>query len=344
MNENTLTHSKQQKDWINFLKATSTFFIVFIHSISHIWTGVSPNTALWKVAHFPFLFSRIPVLLFFMCSGCTMLKRERSIDDILKKNIFQIAKVYIFWMLIYGLKSCFSMYQEGLASFRTCFNALVKSVLFGHYHTWFIFTLIALYLITPFLCLIVKDKKRTEYFLLLSFIFTILIPMLQPIEAFRRLSESLANFNMTFVTGYVLYYVAGYYITQMRWTKKHTWFSFLLFIISFGSTGLITMYQSLLSGNATFEIFGNFSLLAFLCTISLFGTIRGLEHFSFPPFFSKITIYGFGIYLMHPLFIEYFNHITDFRIFILIPIFYLFCLLTCWLIGKNKLLSYLFIK
>ena len=334
----------ERKNWIDFMKTTSTFFIVFIHSISHIWTTASPDSSIWKISHAPFLFSRLPVLLFFMCSGCTMLKRERSVSDLLKKNIFQILKVYSFWMLLYGLKSCFSMYQEGIASIRTCFNALVKSVLFGHYHTWFIFTLISLYLITPFLYLITKNKKRTEYFLILSVIFTILIPMLQPIDAFSRLFEALSNFNMTFVTGYTLYYVAGYYITQMKWNKKYTLICALLFVISFGSACLLTMHQSIQSGTANFEIFGNFSLLAFLSTVSLFGFVRGLENISFPKIFSTLTVYGFAIYLMHPLFIEYMDCITDFKIFLAIPIFYLFCLFTCMLLNKNKFLSYLFIK
>lgn len=344
MNTKTFSNNSQHQTWIDFIKTTSTFMIVFQHSISTIWSTVSPEHILWKISHPLFLITHLPVLLFFMCSGCTMLKKERSISVLLKKNIFQILKIYCFWMLIYGLKSCISMYNEGIASFRTCFNALVKAVLFGHYHTWFIFTLIALYLITPFLYLIVQDKKRMEYFLILSIIFTILLPMLQPVDAFRRLTEALANFNMTFVTGYLLYYVAGYYISQISWTRLHTCFFVLLFIVSFSSCCLITMYQSVQTGTANFEIMGNFSLLAFLITISLFGIARGLEKVSFPPLFSKLTVYGFAIYLMHPLFLEYIKPIQDFRIFIVIPVFYLFCLFICWLLSKNKLLSSLFIK
>ena len=273
-----------------------------------------------------------------------MLEKDRNIRDILKKNILPTVKIYVFWMLIYGLQSCLSLFREGLSTPRTCFNALVKAVLFGHYHTWFVFTLLALYLITPFLRLIVKDKKNTEYFLLLSVIFTILLPVIQPVAALDRLQEALSNFNMTFVTGYVLYYVAGYYITRMHWCHRYTLFSSLAFLLSFGAGSLITMYQSLQSGSATFEIFGNFSPLAFLSTISLFGIVRGLEHLSFPPFFSSITVYGFAIYLMHPLFMEYINQVNDFKIFIVIPFFYLFCLAICRLLHKSKLLSYFFIK
>lgn len=344
MNTPNITSPASRKGWLDFTKTSSTFFIVLIHSISTIWTNVSPDTMLWKISLFPFLFSRIPVMLFFMCSGSTMLEKERNISDIFKKYVFQILKIYVCWMLVYGAKSCISMYYEGVANLRTCFNAFLKAVLFGHYHTWFIFTLIALYLITPFLYFIVQNQKRTEYFLLLSVIFTILIPSLGTIDSFSRLSSALSDFNMTFVTGYVLYYVAGYYLSHREWNKRYTYISFLLFIICFGFACFICMHQSVQTGTATFEVFGNFSPLAFLSTIFLFGTIRGLEHISFPPIFSKLTVYGFGIYLMHPLFIEYIQPVTNYTIFLVIPLFYLFCLFICWFINKNKFLSALFIK
>lgn len=341
---NTQITTNNQKSWINFIKTSSTFFIVFLHSISTIWTNVSPNTVLWKISLFPFLFSRLPVMLFFMCSGSTMLEKERKLSDIFKKNILSLLKIYVFWMLLYGIKSCISMYYEGVASLRTWFNALVKAILFGHYHTWFIFTLIALYLITPFLYLIVQNQKRTEYFLILSILFTILIPSLGYIESFSRLSDALSNFNMTFVTGYVLYYVAGYYLSHRTWNRRYTYISFLLFILCFCSSCFLCMHKSLQTGIADFEAFGNFSPLAFLSTMFLFGTIRGLEHISFPSVFSRLTVYGLGIYLMHPLFIEFIQPITNYKIYFVIPLFYLFCLFVCWLINKNKFLSALFIK
>ena len=41
---------------------------------------------------------------------------------------------------------------------------------------WFIYMIIGLYMITPFLKRIVADEKLTRYFLILSFIFALLIP------------------------------------------------------------------------------------------------------------------------------------------------------------------------
>lgn len=344
MNPNQIQTASGRKTWIDATKVLSTFMILFIHTVSNTWSTTPVDTVLWKVSHAPFLFARCCVMVFFMCSGSTIFNRERSFSDMLKKNIFQLVKVYSCWMLIYGLKSCISMYQEGLASIRTCFNALVKAVLFGHYHTWFVFTLVTLYLITPFLYLILQSKKNQEIFLGLSILFTILIPSLRYIDSFSRLSDSLDNFNMTFVTGYVLYYVAGYYLTNLDWKPKYTYLSLLCFIGSFGTAYYLTMQESVKLQAPWFEIFTNFSPLAFLVTVSFFGIMRGMEQVKFPSFIAKLSPYGFAIYLMHPLFIEFTNRFSGVGIFIVIPLFYLFCLCICLLLSKNKILSYLFLK
>ena len=344
MNHNHTQTNINRKTWIDATKVLSTFMILFIHSVSNTWTTTPVDNLLWKVSHAPFLFARCCVMLFFMCSGSTIFNRERSLSDILKKNIFQLLKVYSCWMLIYGLKSCISMYQEGLANIRTCFNALVKAVIFGQYHTWFVFTLVMLYLITPFLYQILRTRKNTENFLVLSILFTILIPSLRYFDSFSRLSDSLDNLNMTFVTGYVLYYVAGYYITELDWKPKYTFISSFCFIGSFSVAYYLTMRESVTLQAPWFEIFTNFSPLAFLVTVSFFGIMRGMEHVQFPPFIAKLSPYGFAIYLMHPLFIEFINQFSGIRIFAVIPLFYLFCLTICYVINKNKILSYLFIK
>ena len=334
----------EKKGWIDFTKCIATFMVLFQHSTSNIWTTTLPEESLWKCVHLPFIFSRIAVLLFFMCSGCTMLSKKRNISDILTKNVFGIFKVYVSWMLVYGAVSCINLYQEGLASYRTCMNAIVKAIIFGKYHTWFIFALISLYLITPFLQMIVQNKKYMEYFLVLSFLFSVIMPILHNIDDSGRLSSTLDSFNMNFVLGYVLYYVAGYCISNMEWQKKYVIMSVVLFCLSLGITCGVTFKQSLQMGRATQEVFGEFSILAFLTTVSFFGIMRSMENVKFPRWVPQIVFLGFGIYLMHPLLLKHIVAVRGFNIFMVIPLFYLFCVLVCWGISKNKLLSKLFLK
>ena len=158
-------------------------------------------------------------------------------------------------MLVYGIVSCVSLYQDNLASFRTCVNALVKSLIFSQYHTWFILTLLSLYLITPFLCQIVRDKESMHFFLILSVIFTLFLPCLNSFGFLDRLTNTLNNFNMHFVYGYVLYYVAGYYLTTLPRKKIYNYIAIFFLLISFGSTYLYSMNVSITSSEPYQKIF-----------------------------------------------------------------------------------------
>ena len=340
----TPKNKQTYKFWIDFTKAVAAFMVLFQHSISHIWTSTSPDSLLWKTSHFPFIFSRIAVLLFIMCSGATILQKERTPYSILRHNIFPLLKVYFSWMMIYGIYECILLYKDDIHSFQTYLNAIIKSVLFGHYHTWFIFTIIGLYLITPFLYPIIRNLESTKYFLILSMVFTIVIPALRSFPFLDRLSDNLSNFNMNFVLGYILYYVLGYYISCRGWNKQYQLICFIVFLISYSLSSLLTFYFSMEKNMATQELLGDFSILTFLTTISFFSLLKSLENYKFFPIFSKIAYLGLALYLMHPIFLVFIQMITDFKIFIVIPVFYVFCIIICYLISKNKLLSHFLLK
>lgn len=128
-------------------------------------------------------------------------------------------------MLVFGVRDGISLIQGGYG-IRTVLNALIKDIVFGEYHTWFIMTLIGLYLITPLLYEIVRNEKLMQYFLLLSILFTVILPFIGKLDNSGRLHTALETFNMRFVVGYVMYYVLGYYLSGITWSehRAHTIF------------------------------------------------------------------------------------------------------------------------
>lgn len=343
---NTLSpQDKSRNIWLDILKIFSAFLVVFQHSTSHIWTTYPVDTLTWKLTHIFFLFSRTAVPLFFMCSGVGMLQKEHTISQIFRKNICNLLKIYISWMLIYGIFSCFSLFRENLATPRTCINAIVKNIVFGQYHTWFLFALAGLYLITPFLYQITRQRYNTLYFLIISILFTIIIPSLRSFEFLERLSNTLDNFYMHFVYGYVLYFIAGYYISTLSFKKHYIYIAVMTFLVSFGFACMYSMNWSIQLNSPQQEIFNEFSPCMFLCVISIFSMFKGLEY----KFVSKRIIqlligYGFAIYLMHPLFLSYVKKLTGLYAFGGAFLLYLLCIFICLLISKNKFLSKFFLR
>lgn len=331
---------KTHSAWLDAMKIFAAFLVVFQHSTSHVWTAYPIDTFTWKLTHIFFLFSRTAVLLFFMCSGAGMLQKEHSVSQIFSKNIFLLLKIYISWMLIYGIRDCISLFQEGLATPRTCINAVIKNIIFGQYHTWFILALISLYLITPFLFQITRTKENTLYFLLISIIFTIIFPCIRSFGFLSRLADTLDNFHMNFVYGYVLYFIAGYYINTIFWQKIYTYIAVITFFISFSFASIYSMNLSISLNAAQQEVFSEFSPFMFLSVISVFSIFKGLEHrFTYNNIVKTLISYGFAIYLMHPLFLPCVKQLNGIYAFPGALILYLFCIFISFLISKSKVLS-----
>ena len=347
MNSNNTT-TPLRNHGIDILKAFSTFLIFFNHGLPHVWMSHPMDTFTWKFVHFVFSLSRLAVPTFFLCSGAGMLRKEHSISQIFRKNIFQLLKIYGCWMLVYGGISCISLYRENLASFRTCINALVKSLIFGQYHTWFVLTLLGLYLITPFLYQIIRNREHMHFFLILSVIFTLFLPCLKSFASLERLTNALNNFNMHFVYGYVLYYVAGYYLTTLPRKKIYNYIAIFFLLISFGSAYLYSMNVSITSNEPYQKIFSELSPFTFLAASSFFylfmGTEESIEKRLNSNLLRTLTYYGYALYLMHPLFLKYIQQLSGLSVFAGVAALYLFCLLICYLISKNRYLSKLLLK
>ena len=308
---------KTEKDrllWMDCLKVFATFLVVMQHSISYEWVSLIDKTNItWKIINFVFMLSKAGVPIFIMCSGIGMLKKERTITDICTKNIANILKVYVCWMLVYGIYHVYLLFCAGTATVRVVFNALIKDIIFGQYHTWYIATLVALYLITPFLFLIVKSKTKTQYFLILSFIFTIIIPYVGKYESLSRLYTVLTDMNMKFVVGYALYFVLGHYVSKIKLTGKRKIIVMLSLVISIVLAFRISCLSAVNQGADCQNIYSDFSILGFVISVCILLLFRMIFENDFQQSFTSehyrrfrnaivnMSSYGIGIYLLHPL-------------------------------------------
>lgn len=294
--------------WMNVIKVFSTFLIVVQHSISYSFTTLPVSGCEWKIMNFIFMISRMGVPVFIMCSGAGILAREHTIKEIWCKNIFGLLRVYVGWMAVLGVWDVIQIWIQGEnANLRVMVNAFIKCILFGKYHTWFIFTLMGLYAITPLLYKIVQQKEYLFYYLLLSIVFTIILPVFSGVECLDRLMAVAGSINMHFVVGYSLYFTAGYCICQCmesRWEK----YAEIIFVLSAVTAYALSVFMSLKVGSANQEAYGLFSPCGFLMSVSLMvlfkkyigeeseaGMINGI---------AALQKYGIAVYLFHVIFVE----------------------------------------
>lgn len=334
--------------WLDYLKVFLAFVIVMQHSISPSWTSLPTESIEWQIINIFFLFSKTAVPLFVMCSGIGMLSKERTIFTIWRKNIFHLLKAYICWMIVYGIYDLISLYTSGYTEARLYINALLKSVLFGRYHTWFIIMLLGLYMITPLLSAITQKKEHLQYFIVLSVIFTTILPIIQHFSQLSRLYDVIQNIHMNFVVGYSMYYLLGYYIfnyVPIKPFKHPTAF----FLIIFAGACFISSYLSVQTKIPNQEIFIDFSFIAVILNCLLMVLFRQLfedpkSRIHFTGRLASLSKYGIVIYIIHPLFLWIIPEHADLMSLFYAVLIWIIALLVSIIIKKIPLINkFLFI-
>lgn len=190
--------------YLDLLRVAASFFVIMLHVSATDWASVSVYSWVWEIYNGYDSLVRWVVPAFVMISGCFFLndKKEMLLKKLAQKYIWRLVKGFFFWSVLYaGMNCCIALYR-GMRGDDLVWTFL-QMVLRGHYHLWFIYMMIGLYLITPFLRPIARSKKLLEYFLILGYIFAIINPIIGGyIPLFNSVRLITSSMHMYFVLGY----------------------------------------------------------------------------------------------------------------------------------------------
>lgn len=290
--------------YLDLLRIFCIFSMMLLHVSAIPWYSVPVSSFAWQVLNVYDSSVRFCVPVFVMISGVFFLDPNRNvtINKLFSKNILRIATAFLFWSACYaGLKNIFK-YR---AVHATMLSSLLKDFLMGHYHLWFLFTLVGLYLIVPFLRKICESKRLMQYYLLLSFVFAWLMPLLQKIPAFGSwLSTLVGQANLNFFLGYSGYFVLGSYLYRYPLSGRARKGAFALGGVSVLFTICATYVVSLRQGAPTGQFYDFPLINTCLASIAVFVFFQHkVSRLSFSAqavqkilLLSKLS---FGMYLVH---------------------------------------------
>lgn len=296
--------------YMDALRIISMIAVVTIHVGSQIQSCISVGSLNWNVYNIFVSASRFSVPIFVMISGYFFLnpKKEIKIETMYKKYIGRMIVPFLFWSFIYAVATTNSAI---LSAKPEAITIVLKRTIEGHAQYWYLYMLVGLYIITPFVkrMLAVISKKELEYFLILSFIFSGIVPYLGyfHIPIIQELSIVMNKFQISFVTGYVFYFVLGYYFGNYSVSKRFRRLSYILGV--FGVLGTIFGYWYFkVELNQDGEFFQDnitalvicYSIAVFLFVGERFKHIQVSEKKS--DLIFKISQYTFGMYLCHDSF------------------------------------------
>ncbi|MGB4661132.1 MAG: acyltransferase family protein [Mobilitalea sp.] len=319
---------KERIYYLDALRIFAIFFVILLH-VAALNLDTEPVYSFnWNVFSIYDILARFCVPVMVMISGSLFLDPTRiiTIKSLYTKRIFRVVTAYLFWSVIYALYVLLENRQPMSASVIITF---AKNVLAGYTHMWFCYMIVGLYIITPFIRKIVENEILLKYFLIISFVSTILIPSLQLIPALSLSTVLTSKLNLFLGLGYSFYFVVGYYISKTDISKKIAGLIYALGIVSILFAILMTSYLSIRTNTPVRIFYEYLSINISLQSLAVFVFFKNnfakiITNHSVLKIITRISPLTFGMYLIHFLFINAFTAIgltpTSFNPIIAVPV------------------------
>lgn len=298
------SESSQKTAYLDILRWLAISVVVMLHVVSGIVDTIPEQMTAEQQNIYEMIknMMTVGVPIFLMISGSLFLNSQKEIGivKILKRYILRI----LFALFLFGVPYAI---MELIMQERSFSPAMVIRGFFltlsGNTWAsmWYLYELVGIYLLTPFIKLVVNygGKRFVEYGLILGFLFSSLFPFIEQIFGVH------IGFVYQVSGIYLFYYVFGHYLHQYG-TFNWRW-CICLFVIF---ECIIVLNRVMGFG---MEIQYNSPIIVVTSAL-LFLIFKNLEKGN--TFLSANRNVCFGIYLVHPFFLNVFYklfHITPLK-------------------------------
>lgn len=331
---------KERKTYIDYFRVFACMLVLCVHVKDLVLTW-SDNTIL--LSNLITNISNLGVPCFFALTGMTILhKKYNSLKEYYLKRFIVVVTPFLFYSYAYYCAYNINEYK-GILEFiliaiKSIPNGLL-AIIQGEqaYHLWFVYSIIGIYIILPFIKAMLNNSdikyQKLLFILLIGYIILKTIPGLLGISI--KIDEFIFGSNIK----YVLF---GYFIT-CDWFKEYLKPSIIIGAISLILNLIIKCNFENIS--SYFEILNDFELIGL---IGLFiindNKVACWKSKNIINIISKET---YGIYLVHPIVIQYTskyyiytNHVINtnlkilFYLFIGLVITFFCSFILSWIINK----------
>ena len=293
---------------LDLLRVLAMFAVVMVHTCGmntqSIASGESNSVGLTIIS--ASVTWEIPA--FIMISGRFFLDPEREVTmQRIVKAVVRLCVAFITWDVVYQIYYILSGTYADLN-----WKGIISQAIQGPYHFWYIYMMIGLYLLVPFLRKITESKRLMEYFLILFLAFAFLTNYGSLIPGLGDTIRSvLDQMSFYFVLGFTGYFIAGYYLYRYPLSMRGEIFIYIIGTMFWGGAVALTVLTS------------NYSNLSDEMFVKYLTPNVAIESFALYTFFVKrvskcrfrrkqvllmerLSDYSAGIYYIHALTLELF--------------------------------------
>ena len=278
------------------MRVIGVLAVIFWHIALSSWRSVpvkSPEGITMSIYYGALGGWAVPV--FVMISGALFLSRDIPVRKIYGKYIFRIFTAFVFWSFFHAIAD--------YAMKRDIYGAVVHFIT-GHAHMWFLYMIVGLYMIVPFMKRIAESEFLTKYFLVIAFFFTFLFPEAVNIislfsEDLSKLADGVINsFQIKFTAGYVGYFLLGYFLNNAQISRRAERIIYFLGIISVIAGILLSVIDAMRANKESAVFYEHLTANNLLGSIAVFIFFK--SKFNYPSrIIRALSQYSFGAYLVH---------------------------------------------
>ena len=343
--------------YIDLLNVIAILGVLFQHTaqIAHVGVPHQPTTIMAGVIQTICLPA---VAIFFMNSGAMLLDyRERyNTEHFFKRRLFRVVVPLVIWSVFFYIYSYYfyafpGIFHHGTLGIKDFVKAFLNNKINSLF--WFFYIVIQLYLITPVIStLSAKNKKLLLYIATVAFI---------TVDVFAYL-DGLVHYNLAtswikqplLSSSWIQYFIMGYLIKERFFSHKveNIFIAFGLFTFTLNIINQLTVFK--------YTELNNISDFPYAVAIYLIvKRIASKEcNEKVKRYMAILASTSLGIYILHPLVIEAFDHFVfhqtpanwgkyllvlqnPVHIFILPFIIYIILVPFILLLQKNKFVKYI---
>lgn len=288
--------------YIHFIRIIACISVICMHTV------LSYSDKTFEFAVLVKYLTRPNVPFFYMITGILILPAKEDILLFYKKRVLKVLYPLLIWCTIYSFVS----YCTDCFDFKTMIRCIVMSpITYPKVNggvLWFLYVLIGIYLIIPFINPNIYSKKNITIYLFvwilasMSYPVRAVIPNMWGNNPWERPSDM-----VTYFSGYFGYLLMGYYLHHYVNIYKYKRLMLSMFIFIY-MVCVVVLYRGIWN-DVTY-----LSIITVIMTACLFLFIKllfdGVQRtVDIVAYISKLT---FGMYLNHILIVQFMKRYMDY--------------------------------
>lgn len=254
---------------------------------------------------------RWAIPIFFMISGALLLnsKKDEDIGLFYKKSAKKLMIPLLTWSLIYFVFKYYVWIDFAPSDPASMIGVFFKELLFGEIydHLWFMYTIIAMYFIMPFIRKMVQNLTKKELLIILwGWIFiSFIYPEIGSLYASKTGQVLYMRIlDIPLLMGYIGYFILGYYLQKYEVKKVTKYILYVLGFISAATISAVVYLMSVDSMTLNEKYYEHFSIFCLFMGAALFIYIKNVSwdeilNVKMKKVVASLSNATFGIYFSH---------------------------------------------